>query len=92
LQEADSQDVTQLEARDDLARRLEDFDQEVLERALQDVQGLVEPHTWEAERLTAQEGLSGVETAECLQMPVASVFKARSRVLRMFRAVESGQA
>jgi RNA polymerase sigma-70 factor (ECF subfamily) len=79
-------ELNNLEARDDLARRLaEEFDQELLERAMQEVQALVEPHTWEAFRLTAQEGLSGAETAARLNMAVTAVFKASSRVQQMLR-------
>jgi RNA polymerase sigma-70 factor (ECF subfamily) len=78
--------LNNLEARDDLTRRLaEEFDQELLERAMQEVQGLVEPHTWEAFRLTAQEGLSGAEAAARLNMTVTAVFKARSRVQQLLR-------
>jgi RNA polymerase sigma-70 factor (ECF subfamily) len=45
----------------------------------------VESSTWEAFRLTAQEGLPGAETAERLGLQVAAVFKAKSRVQRMIR-------
>jgi RNA polymerase sigma-70 factor (ECF subfamily) len=73
-------------AREDLAQRLaEEFDQELLEQAMQEVRGLVEPHTWEAFRLTAQEGLAGAEVAGRLNMTVTAVFKARSRVQQMLR-------
>jgi RNA polymerase sigma-70 factor (ECF subfamily) len=79
-------ELNNVEARDDLARRLaEEFDQELLERAMQEVKSLVEPHTWEAFRLTAQEGLSGAEAAARLNMAVTAVFKARSRVQQMLR-------
>jgi RNA polymerase sigma-70 factor (ECF subfamily) len=79
-------ELNNVEARDDLARRLaEEFDQELLERAMQEVQALVEPQTWEAFRLTAQEGLSGAEAAARLNMAVTAVFKARSRVQQMLR-------
>jgi RNA polymerase sigma-70 factor (ECF subfamily) len=79
-------ELNSLEARDDLARRLaEEYDLELLERAMQEVQGLVEAHTWEAFRLTAQEGLSGADAAARLNMTVAAVFKARSRVQQMLR-------
>jgi RNA polymerase sigma factor (sigma-70 family) len=78
--------LNRVEAREDLARRLADeFDQELLERAMQEVRALVEPHTWEAFLLTAQEGLSGAEVAQRLQMTIAGVFKARSRVQQMLR-------
>ena len=45
----------------------------------------MKPQTWEAFRLTAEEGLSGVEAAGRLHMSVAAVFKARSRVQQMLR-------
>jgi RNA polymerase sigma-70 factor (ECF subfamily) len=78
--------LNRVEAREDLARRLvEEFDQELLERAMQEVRHLVEPHTWEAFRLTAQEGLAGAEVAQRLDMTVIAVFKARSRVQQMLR-------
>ena len=45
-----------LEARDDLIERLdEQFDRELLEEAMVRVRLRVEPHTWEAFRLTAIE-------------------------------------
>ena len=84
--------LNQLEARDDLARRLaEEFDLELLERANDEVQGLVEPQTWQAFRLTAEEGLSGAEVAQRLNMSVAAVFKARSRVQQMLRERVEGE-
>ena len=49
------------------------------------MQGRVEPHTWEAFRLTAQEGLSGAEVAARLGMQVATVFVARSTVQKMLQ-------
>jgi RNA polymerase sigma-70 factor (ECF subfamily) len=79
-------ELNNVEAQDDLARRLaEEYDQELVERAMQEVKALVEPHTWEAFRLTAQEGLSGAEAATRLNMAVTAVFKARSRVQQMLR-------
>jgi DNA-directed RNA polymerase specialized sigma24 family protein len=39
----------------------------------------VEPHTWEAFRLTAQEGRTGAEAAAALAMQVGTVFKAKSK-------------
>ena len=70
-----------IEAREDLERRLEDaYDLELLGLAAARVRERVEPHTWEAFRLTALEGLSGAETAARLGLPVASVFKAKSNV------------
>jgi RNA polymerase sigma-70 factor (ECF subfamily) len=75
-----------LEARDDLGHRLEaEFDREVLEEAMERVRGRVEPHTWEAFRLTALEGLNGAEVAERLSLKVATVYKARSKVQQMLQ-------
>jgi RNA polymerase sigma-70 factor (ECF subfamily) len=75
-----------VEARDDLAGRLEaTFDQERLELARECVRRRVEPHTWEAFRLTALEGKSGAEAAAVLGLKVGTVFKAKSKVLQMLR-------
>ena len=75
-----------VEARDDLLRRLdEEFDQELLAEAAERVRRRVEPHTWEAFRLTALEGLSGAAVAEQLGMKVVTVFKAKSKVLKMLQ-------
>jgi RNA polymerase sigma-70 factor (ECF subfamily) len=72
-----------VEAGDDLVRRLDE--QEVLAEAEARVRQRVEAHTWEAFRLTAVEGLSGVEAAGRLGLKVATVFKAKSKVQRMLR-------
>ncbi len=75
-----------LEAREDLVERLQDeFDQELLGEAMARVRLRVQPHTWEAFRLTAQEGLSGAEAAERLGIKVATVFVARNKVQNMLR-------
>jgi RNA polymerase sigma factor (sigma-70 family) len=75
-----------IQARDDLAARLEAaFDLERLELAQERVRMRVEPHTWEAFRLTALEGQSGAEAAARLQMQVGTVFKAKSKVQQMLR-------
>jgi RNA polymerase sigma-70 factor (ECF subfamily) len=76
-----------VEAREDLEVRLaEGFDLELLQLASIRVRERVEPHTWEAFRLTALEGLSGAEVASKLSMPVLSVFKAKSNVQKMLQA------
>ena len=76
-----------VEAREELVRRLEErFDRELLERALGAVRGRVEPHTWEAFRLTALEHLPATEVAARLGMKVATVYVARSKVQKMIRA------
>jgi RNA polymerase sigma factor (sigma-70 family) len=73
-------------AQDDLARRLaEAFDQELLKEAAARVRLRVEPRTWDAFHLLAIEGRSGAEVAQRLQMKVATVFVARSKVQRMLR-------
>jgi RNA polymerase sigma-70 factor (ECF subfamily) len=75
-----------LQARDDLLERLdEQFDYELLEEASARVRVRVEPHTWEAFRLTAIEGMSGALVADRLGLQVATVFKAKSKVQRMLR-------
>jgi len=80
-----------VEARDDLVKRLAvDYDQELLQEAMVRVKERVEPHTWEAFRLTALEGLSGAEAAERLGLKVPTVFKAKSKVQQMLRE-ETGE-
>lgn len=75
-----------IEARDDLVKQLStEFDPELLEEAMQAVQDRVEPHTWEAFRLTAIDGLSGADAGQQLGMKVATVFKAKSKVLKMLQ-------
>jgi RNA polymerase sigma-70 factor (ECF subfamily) len=74
------------EARTDLEQQLNAaFDKELLDEAMERVRQRVEAHTWEAFRLTAQEGLSGAEAAERLGLRVSTVFKARSKVQKMLR-------
>jgi RNA polymerase sigma-70 factor (ECF subfamily) len=69
------------EARDDLAKRLEErFDQELLERAMQVVQQQVAPHNWEAFRLTAVEGVEIDEAAKQLGITPGRVYSARSQI------------
>jgi RNA polymerase sigma-70 factor (ECF subfamily) len=75
-----------VEARDDLMELLnEQFDYELLDVAIVRIRLRVEPHTWEAFRLTAMEGLSGTVVADRLGIKVATVFKAKSKVQRMLR-------
>jgi RNA polymerase sigma-70 factor (ECF subfamily) len=78
--------LASVEAREDLASRLEAaFDLERLELAQARVRQRVEPHTWEAFRLTALEGESGADAAAVLHMQVGTVFKAKSKVQQMLR-------
>src|SRR5262245_43188483 len=75
-----------IEARDVLARQLdEECERELLEEAMTRVRLRVEPRTWDAFRLLALEGKSGVEAANQLGMKVATVFVARSKVQRMIQ-------
>jgi RNA polymerase sigma-70 factor (ECF subfamily) len=75
-----------VEAREDMLRRIEvEFDREILDAATVQVRLRVEPHTWEAFRLTAIEGLSGQAAAQQLGIRVTSVFKAKLRVQAMLR-------
>jgi RNA polymerase sigma factor (sigma-70 family) len=75
-----------LEAREDLAKRLQqEFDHELLELAQQRVAQRVDARTLEAFRLTAEMGLTGEDAARQLDMTVAAVYMARSRVQKLLR-------
>jgi RNA polymerase sigma-70 factor (ECF subfamily) len=75
-----------LEAREDLAQRLgEAFDLELLEAAKLRVRLRVAPHTWEAFRLIALEGLPVAEVAARVRLQVAMVYVAKSKVQKMLR-------
>ena len=79
--------IQTIEAREDLACRLEaEFDLELLEEAERRVRQRVAPHTWEAYRLTAIEGLSGADAASRLGMKVAAVFVSRSHVTKQLQS------
>src|SRR6266851_5268004 len=84
---ADAEKVLQtVEARDDLEKQLDEaFDRELLDAAMNRVRERVAPQTWEAFRLTALDGLSGVEAAQRIPMQVAQVFVARRRVQKMLQ-------
>jgi RNA polymerase sigma-70 factor (ECF subfamily) len=75
-----------LQAREDLASRLEvGFDLELLDAAIARVRLRVAPHTWEAFRLLTFEGLPAAEVANRVQMQVAMVYVAKSKVQKMLR-------
>jgi RNA polymerase sigma factor (sigma-70 family) len=75
-----------LEARTDLIQRLEEeFDHELLEAASREVRQRVDPHTWEAYRLTTSECLTGAEAAARLGIQVATVYVAKGRVIQMLK-------
>lgn len=78
--------LSKVEARTDLMKRLEEeFDHELLERAIECVRQRVAHRTWEAFRLTALEHLSGAEAAHRLDMKVARVFVAKSEVRKLIQ-------
>lgn len=65
----------------------------LLRRAMEQVQKEVQPQHWQAFYLMAVEGYDGKNTSEQLQMSVANVYKARSRVQQLLHeAVECFQA
>jgi RNA polymerase sigma-70 factor (ECF subfamily) len=75
-----------LEAREDLIQKLQEaFDHELLEAAKLRVRLRVAPHTWEAFRLAALEGLPVTEVAAAVHMQVAMVYVAKSKVQKMLR-------
>jgi RNA polymerase sigma-70 factor (ECF subfamily) len=85
-----------IEARDDLAVRLEEeFDRELLDLAMLRVAQRVEPHTWKAFQLLAIDGLSGAEVAHQLGIQVGMVYVAKGRVQKLLqeevRLLERGQ-
>jgi RNA polymerase sigma-70 factor (ECF subfamily) len=75
-----------VEARVDLVRHLEvTYDRELLELAMAEVRERVEPHTWEAFRSTAIEGVAAARVAARLGIAVATVYRARHVVQGMLR-------
>ena len=78
--------IHQVEATDDLEKQLDaQFDRELLAEAMARIQARVEPHTWQAFRRTAIDGESGADVGAELEMKVATVFKARSKVQQMLQ-------
>jgi RNA polymerase sigma-70 factor (ECF subfamily) len=78
--------ILTLGAREDLARKLEEaFDLELLEAAKVRVRLRVAPHTWEAFRLMALDGLPVAEVAAKVDMQVAMVYVAKSKVQKMLQ-------
>ena len=75
-----------LEAREDLAQKLEEaFDLELLGAAKVRVRLRVAPHTWEAFHLMAVEGLPVAEVAARVHLQVAMVYVAKSKVQTLLR-------
>jgi RNA polymerase sigma-70 factor (ECF subfamily) len=76
-----------VEAREELVKQLEEqFDHELLEKAMQIVRLEVAPHNWKAFYLTAVEGLEVADVAQQLQMKVARVYAARSNIQQRLRS------
>jgi RNA polymerase sigma factor (sigma-70 family) len=75
-----------LVAREDLIQKLQEaFDHELLEAAKVRVRLRVAPHTWEAFRLVALECRPVAEVAATVQMQVAMVYVAKSKVQKMLQ-------
>jgi RNA polymerase sigma-70 factor (ECF subfamily) len=75
-----------VEAREDLIQHLaEAFDYELLEAAKVQVRLRVAPHTWNAFQLVALEGMPATEVAAKVQMQVAMVYVAKSKVQKMLQ-------
>jgi RNA polymerase sigma-70 factor (ECF subfamily) len=75
-----------VEAREDLAQSLERaFDLELLERAKVRVRLRVAPHTWDAFRLLALEGLPVADVASQVHLQIAMVYVAKSKVQKMLK-------
>jgi RNA polymerase sigma-70 factor (ECF subfamily) len=75
-----------VEAREDLIQKLEEaFDYELLEAAKVQVRLRVAPHTWEAFRLVAIEGLPVAEVATRVHMQIAMVYVVKSKVQKMLQ-------
>src|SRR3954454_14297218 len=78
--------ILTLEAREDLVRKLEEsFDLELLEAAKVRVRLRVAPHTWEAFRLMAIEGLPVAEVVARSHLQAAMVYVAKSKVQKMLQ-------
>jgi RNA polymerase sigma-70 factor (ECF subfamily) len=76
--------VMALEAREDLAQRLDRaFDLELFEAAKARVRLRVAPHTWEAFHLISFEGLPVAEVAARSHLQVAMVYVAKRKVQKM---------
>ena len=76
-----------VEAREELVRQLEEqYDHELLEQAMVRVRLRVASHTWEAFKLTALDGVTAAEVAARLHMKIATVYEARSSILKKLRA------
>jgi RNA polymerase sigma-70 factor (ECF subfamily) len=87
--------LNDLAAGEDLAGDLqEEYRRELLDQAMARVKARVPSQTWDAFRLTALEGCPGAAAADRLQMKIAQVYLARSKVKRRIqeevRKLEAG--
>ena len=81
-----SERVDNVPAREEEAAQWEqEYERRIYAWAAERVCRCVDDMTWEAFRLTAVEGKSGVETADALGMSVGAVYVAKSRVLARLR-------
>jgi RNA polymerase sigma-70 factor (ECF subfamily) len=75
-----------VEARDDLVQHLNrEFDQELLDEAMERVRRRVEARTWDVFRLMALEGRPGADVAQQLGMRLAAVYVVKGRVQKMIQ-------
>lgn len=75
-----------VESRRDLLEHLDnEYDRELLEQALARVRQRVQPHTWDAFRMTALEDMSAADVARQLGMKPGAIYVARSKVQRMIQ-------
>jgi RNA polymerase sigma-70 factor (ECF subfamily) len=75
-----------VEAPDTLVEHLdEEFERALTEEAMTRVRARVAPHTWEAFRLLVFDQLPGAEVATRVNMQVAMVYVARSKVQKMLK-------
>ncbi len=75
-----------IEARDELLVQLDQqFDYELLAEAISRIQRRVERQTWEAFELTAMQGIAAAEAASRLEISIASVYKSKSRMVKLLR-------
>ena len=74
------------QAQQDFTHSIESaFDEEHLKRSFDNVRLRVQPQTWEAFRLTAFEKVSSQEAASRLGVNLATVYKAKSNVIKLLQ-------
>jgi RNA polymerase sigma-70 factor (ECF subfamily) len=79
--------IQQPQALDALSKEIESqHERELLAAAEQRVRARVKPNTWKAYRLTAVDGQRAADVAGQVDMTVAEVYVAKSRVVKMLRA------